>query len=107
MTQRGRTAVRPYRRSSMRQIVVTGSFDDLRSPGVRFLEEASRLGQVTALLWPDEAARAQEGRLPKFPLAEREYFLQAIRYVHRVQVTAGPGEPDALSQVSGFQPDTW
>ena len=65
-------------------IVVTGSFDDLRSRHVRFLEEAARLGRVHVLLWSDEAVRSLEGKPPKFPQAERHYLLEAIRYVDRV-----------------------
>ena len=40
-----------------RQIVVTGVFDDFLSIHLRFLEEAARLGEVTVLLWPDEAVQ--------------------------------------------------
>ena len=72
-----------------KQVVVTGAFDDLRSGQIRFLEEAAKLGEVTALLWGDELVRECEGRGPKFPEAERAYFLQAIRFVRRVVVTSG------------------
>jgi cytidyltransferase-like protein len=72
------TASRP------KQVVVTGAFDDLRAKQIRFLEEAARLGEVTALLWADDLVRRAEGKAPKFPQAERAYFLQAIRFVHRV-----------------------
>lgn len=89
------------------QVVVTGSFDDLRSPHVRFLHEASRLGNVHLLLWPDQAVRALEGRAPKFPEKERLYFLNAVRYVHLVTPIAGPVDPDALPRVDGLQPDVW
>ena len=67
-----------------RQVVVAGAFDDLRAKQIRFLEEAARLGEVTALLWPDELASRVEGKAPKFPQAERAYSLQAIRFVRRV-----------------------
>jgi cytidyltransferase-like protein len=70
--------------SSPKQVVVAGAFDDLRSGGIRFLEEAAKLGDVTALLWSDELVQRCEGKAPKFPEAERAYFLQAIRFVRRV-----------------------
>jgi cytidyltransferase-like protein len=89
------------------QVVVTGSFDDLGSQHVRFLHEASRLGDVHLLLWPDEAVHQWEGRTPKFPQEERLYFLEAVRYVHRVTLVTGQIEPDALPQVDGLQPDMW
>ena len=67
-----------------RLVVVAGAYDDLRAKQIRFLEEASKLGEVTALLWSDELVRRVEGKGPKFPQAERAYFLQAIRFVRRV-----------------------
>ena len=70
----------------MKQVLVTGAFDALRSRQMRFLQEAARLGEVTALLWSDELVRQFEGKPPKFPEAERDYFLGAIRFVKRVVV---------------------
>jgi len=70
--------------SGPKQVVVTGAFDDLRSRQFRFLEEAARLGEVTALLWADELVGQFEGAPPKFPQAERAYFLHAIRFVRQV-----------------------
>src|ERR1035437_4171890 len=67
-----------------KQVVVTGAFDDLRSRQIRFLEEAVRLGEVTALLWGDDLVYQMEGRGPKFPEAERAYVLRAIRFVRQV-----------------------
>lgn len=74
-----------------KQVVVTGAFDDLGSGQIRFLEEAARLGEVTVLLWGDHLVRGIEGSKPKFPEAERAYFLRAIRFVKRVVVTRGEG----------------
>jgi cytidyltransferase-like protein len=99
-----------------KQIVVTGAFDDLRSGQIRFLEEAARLGEVTVLLWADELVRQFEGAGPKFPEAERAYFLQAIRFVRRVVVAKKEegrmqnAEPEAslavvLAEKAGVVPD--
>ena len=92
----------------MKNIAVSGSFDDLRSQDVRFLEEASKLGSVRVLLWPDEG-----GTVPKFPQEERRYVLEAIRYVSGVslvEASVGAGthfDPDMLPTVAGFLPDIW
>ena len=92
----------------MKTVAVTGSFDDLRSQHVRFLEEAGKLGAVHVLLWSDEMVAALTGKLPKFPLAERHYLLQAIRYVKGVgQIDSLPYNPDALPSIAGLQPDIW
>ena len=65
----------------MRTVVVSDTFDDVRSSHVRFLQEASKLGEVHVVLWPDRDIQAATGRPPKFPQGERLYLLQAIRYV--------------------------
>ena len=68
------------------KIVVSGGFDDIKSRDLRFLEEAAKLGELTVLLWPDAVLHKLNGQAPKFPLAERNYFLNAVRYVGKVAV---------------------
>jgi cytidyltransferase-like protein len=77
-------------------VTVSDSFDDLRAPGVRFLEEASLLGQVNAYLWSDRLVERFTGHLPSFPQAERQYFLEAIRYVHQVELVDDLPHPGAV-----------
>ena len=92
---------------SSQQIVVTGAFDDIRSRHLRFLEEAAKLGELTVLLWPDETLQKLTGQPPKFPLAERLYFLNAVRYVSRTIPVSGPVNPNELSKLEDFQPEVW
>jgi cytidyltransferase-like protein len=73
---------------------VSGAFDDLRFKDYRFLEEASKLGPLHALLWSDDAVLTITGKPPKFPQSEREYVLQANRYVASVTSFAGATESD-------------
>ena len=80
----------------MKRVAVSTSFDDLRSPQVRFLEEAARLGDVSVLLWSDDAVRAATGKAPKFPQAERLYLVGAIRYVREVRIVNSALNPDIL-----------
>jgi cytidyltransferase-like protein len=90
-----------------RQIVVLGGFDDTQSRDLRFLEEASRLGALTVLLWPDELIRKATGKAAKFRLAERNYFVQAVRYVNCVvQFGDGPWL-DSLPEIPHLRPETW
>ncbi len=91
----------------VKHVVVSGAFDDLRSPHLRFLEEAAKLGELTVLLWPDQAIEELTGKLPKFPEAERRYLLNAVRYVSRVELVTGPFHPDTLPEVPGLRPDVW
>jgi cytidyltransferase-like protein len=94
-----------------KNVVVTGSFDDLRSCHVRFLERAAKLGAVHVLLWPDEIVRSLEGKL-EYPQEERLYLLRAIRYVRRVTLVADEAARDAIArdaipQVDEVRPDVW
>lgn len=74
----------------MPKAITSGPFDDVRSPDIRFLEEASEFGELTVYLWSDEQILAKSGKPPKFPLAERQYFLESLRYVARVEAGAEP-----------------
>ena len=50
-----------------RQVIVCGGFDDIRARQLRFLEEASKLGELTVVVWPDDTLKAETGGAPKFP----------------------------------------
>ncbi|MGA2661632.1 MAG: adenylyltransferase/cytidyltransferase family protein [Verrucomicrobiota bacterium] len=93
--------------SHPKQVVVTGVFEDIRSRHFRFLEEAARFGEVTVVVWPDAAAQGLTGKPPRFPLAERLYLLNAIRYVRRAVPLQGPANPEAPPVMRGFQADLW
>jgi cytidyltransferase-like protein len=93
--------------SAPTQVAVTGVFDDPRSRSLRFLQEAARLGEVTVLLWSDETAAQLEGKPPKFPLAERAYFLGALRSVKQVLPVTGAVDANSLPSAPGFNPDIW
>lgn len=78
------------------RVIVQGAFDDLRSSDFRFLEEASRLGLVLALLLDDAVVERLQGSRPKFPAPERLYLLQSLRFVHETRLLHSLGTPDAL-----------
>jgi cytidyltransferase-like protein len=88
-------------------VVVSGGFDDIRSRHLRFLEEAAKFGQVTVILWPDETLQQLTGKAPKFPLSERLYFLNAVRYVTRVVPVAAPLDVHTMPEIEGVQPQVW
>lgn len=92
---------------SHQQVVVSGGFDDMGARQLRFLEEAAKLGELAVLLWPDEMIRQLTGRPAKFPLPERHYFLNAVRYVSRVVPLESSVETDALSPLGSLAPDIW
>lgn len=79
----------------MRQVFASGCFDDLRPGQVRFLEEVARRGPVTVFLRDDASATELLGRAPRFPVEERRYFLEALRFVDRVEAIGLECPPDA------------
>ena len=91
----------------MKRVFVTGAFDDARSPQIRFLHEASRIGPVTLLLWPDSAVSALRGTEPKMSVAERLYYFEALRYVDKVEVAAANLNPDRLNVELGADSAVW
>jgi cytidyltransferase-like protein len=82
--------------SSLNQVIVCGGFDDLKSRDLRFLEEAAKLGELSVLVWPDEALQKRTGYPPRFPLLERLYYLKAVRYVKLVIAAEMPVLADTL-----------
>jgi cytidyltransferase-like protein len=93
--------------SSPKQVVVSGGFDDIRARDLRFLEEVAKLGELTVLLWPDETVEKVTGKPPKFPLAERRYFLNAVRYVNRVISIKGTLNPNELPDAADLEAKVW
>ncbi|MCX6069173.1 MAG: adenylyltransferase/cytidyltransferase family protein [Chloroflexi bacterium] len=92
----------------MKTVFVTGSFDNLRSRHIRFLEEAAKLGVLCVRLWSDATAERLEGHAPQFPLDERLYLMNAIRYVSTVEICPDEAvEADSLPCLSGLQPEVW
>lgn len=92
----------------MKIVMVSGGFDNIRSRDMRLLEEASKLGALCVRLWSDATIERVEEKPPRFPLEERLYILNAIRYVSIVEIC--PEEAvtaDTLSPVSGIQPEVW
>jgi len=90
-------------------VFVMGGFDNLRTFDIRFLQESSAFGNVHVLLFSDKAYQMKHGHQPKFPLNERRYFLEKIRYVSDLTVIDqapddGLPEPEALLTINGLNP---
>jgi len=91
----------------MKTVIVSGSFNNIQSRDIRFLEEASKVGPLSILLWSDEAYQQLKGRKPELPQAERQYFLQSVRYVQQVILADGMVGPDEIPQVERIKPEVW
>ena len=57
------------------------------------------------LLWPDATQQKLAGKPPKYPLAERKYFLNAIRYVSKVVEVDPDGDFNSLPE--NVHADIW
>ncbi|MFN2116649.1 MAG: adenylyltransferase/cytidyltransferase family protein [Candidatus Promineifilaceae bacterium] len=91
----------------MNNVIVSGSFDDIRFRDIRFLEIAARLGSLDVLLWSDKLIQQFEGEPPKFNEDERMYFLKAVRYVNNVILVDELPERDAFIINEDIRPSTW
>jgi len=84
-------------------VFVSGGFDRLDSGQIRFLQEAACLGEVHVCLWTDAAIQAATGNRPNYPMNERRYLLESLRFVSQVKVHAGGPDllPDGLPARGG------
>ena len=88
------------------EIVLCAAFDDIRSRHIRLRHEASRLGPVHIYLWDDATINTFTGKDPKFPLAERQYHLESVRYVNKVTAVC-INDTNALPEEALTTADTW
>jgi len=72
----------------MPAVYVQGIFDDLRTYHIRFLQEAAQYGPVHIILHADIPARRMANNRLKFGQDERRYFLENIRYVNTLSISA-------------------
>lgn len=77
-------------------IAVSGVFDKIDVATFRFLDEASRLGPLTAYLWSDDVTLSATGIMPEHTLSERQYVLDALRYVTTIEVVESLDSADSL-----------
>jgi cytidyltransferase-like protein len=88
-------------------IITSGGFDNLRSNQVRFLHENSKFGKVILLLFSDGLIESIVGTAPKFPLSERQYYLQSIRFVNHVHVIKDMDQLKNISNIVSDKVDSW
>jgi cytidyltransferase-like protein len=89
------------------KVVCCAAFDNMRAQHVRLLHEASRLGPVHVYLWDDATVEALTGQTSKFPVAERAYYLQSVRYVEAVTIIKELSSADTLPDTVADSNQTW
>lgn len=90
-----------------RHVVVAGGFEEIGSRQIRLFEEASRLGDLTVLMWSDASLERRTGKAPMYPEVERGYFLERIRYVQRVIRIEAPADLNVLPTLEDLKPHIW
>ncbi|MCK4999136.1 MAG: adenylyltransferase/cytidyltransferase family protein [Anaerohalosphaera sp.] len=88
-------------------IVTAGAFDIPEAGSLRFLHEISQQGQVKLLLFDDALIESLTGAMPKFPLAERQYYLESVRFVNRVHVISDVAQLSDAASVVGCNVGLW
>jgi len=91
----------------MKNVIVTGGFDNIKSRHIRFLEEAAKCGDLHVLLWSDAYIQRTENRDPKLSQEERQYFLKAIRYVNQVILVDDIPNVDEFAAIGNIKPEVW
>lgn len=87
--------------------IITGGFDQIGSNTVRFIHEASKSGQLHVMLFDDPLIQTLSGAKPVFPLAERMYFIENIRYVDGVHIISRLDQLEEIQSLIGCHPDSW
>jgi cytidyltransferase-like protein len=91
-----------------RRVVVTGCFDWLHSGHVQFFLDAAALGELYVVVGSDRNVRLLKGA--SHPLRNeqvRRYMAQAVRVVHRAEVSTGHGWMDAEPEIARIQPHAY
>ena len=107
--EKSRQYIKKVRRKNPRAtVVVTGCYDWLHSGHVRFFEETSGLGDLYVVVGHDANVRLLKGENhPLFPQDERQYMVQAIRYVKQALISSGDGWMDAEPEIDRIKPDMY
>lgn len=76
----------------MPKVFVSGCFDVLHSGHIAFLEEAASYGDVYVSIGSDATVQALKNRKTMYTEHERQYMLEAIRYVKKVYIGPDTGK---------------
>jgi cytidyltransferase-like protein len=70
--------------------IVQASLEDPRSDDVRFLQEAAAHGPLHVRVPSDALVEELTGAAPRFPVAERLFLAESLRWVTSAEVVDGP-----------------
>ncbi len=85
--------------------ITAGAFDKMGARDILFLHRASGVGQLHVILYEDELVQSITGTPPEFPLPERKYFVENIRYVDRVHTIKNLEALENIRELTGSRAD--
>ena len=87
---------------NIKKVLVAGYFDALHPGHVRFFEEASRYGTVSAVLGSDNCSIIHKGKRPMFTQEERAYVVQSLSFVDKVFTPEDHSETNFEQYMEGY-----
>lgn len=88
-----------------KKVFVSGCFDMLHSGHVAFFKEAAQYGDLYVGIGSDETIRNLKGRDTINSEDERQYMINAIKYVKQAVVNSGSGHMDFVNEIARINPD--
>jgi len=86
-----------------KNITVLCDFDNFSSKDFRFIQEASCLGELYMLLYSDQTIQSITGKAPKYPVEERLYAANSLRWVK----SALPAGANPQQSILKLKPDIY
>ena len=88
-----------------KKVFVSGCFDVFHSGHVKFLEEASKLGEVHVGVGSDKTLRLLKQRAPVNNEQERLFMVKQCKYVTDAFINTGIGKIDFEKEIKSVKPD--
>ena len=90
-----------------KKVFVSGCYDLLHSGHVEFFKQASQYGDLYVGIGSDSTYLEYKHRKPMFPLEERLFMVQSIRYVKQAYINEGRGVIDFIPTLDIIKPDVF
>ena len=87
---------------NIKKVLVAGYFDALHPGHVRFFEEASCYGTVSAVIGSDNCSIINKGKRPMFTQEERAYVVQSLSFVDKVFTPEDHSETNFEQYMEGY-----
>lgn len=90
-----------------KNVIIAGAFDQMDSRKIRFIHQASKFGKLHIVLFDDALMEKNASSPGKFPLAERRYFVENIRYVANVYPISSIDQLENIVAITDCKMDIW